>query len=316
MRQEGDNMQEAAGLVSQSGLYELDEANRDQLIISAPLAWEWSRTNCAVKDVGGMEEWAKRQRGSAPGPDLTCAWYHGTWQFLRLLNMVAVPPWYEFYHEALVAALLRKPDANVLISGAADYGMLCTLHQAVLSTGMSPTITLVDICRTPIIGSQWYAERNGFSFEYACANLLTDPRFVVPQYDLIVTDEFLTVLKDDDKPLIVSRWLQALKPRGRVVTTAMMGAPTTPELRQGYAARALAALDRADEPIQAVGMDRQELVRCFEQFGRAHTRHMLTGEAQVRTLFADFTLEYLEPIVTPGECVNPTTSFQIVASKR
>lgn len=309
-------MQEAAGLVSQPGLYELDEANRDQLIISAPMAWEWSTTHCAFKTEGGMEEWAKRQNVAAADPDLTCTWYHGTWQLLRLLNMVAVPPWYEFYHEALVSVLLKKPDANVLISGAADYGMLCTLHQAVVSAGTSPTITLVDICNTPIIGSQWYAERNGFTFESASANLLTDPRFVVPQYDLIVTDEFLTVLKDEDKPLIVDRWLQALKPGGTVVTTAMVGGPTTPELRKGYAERALARLDLEGEPIQQTGMDRQELARCFQRFAGLHTRHMLSGEAQIRTLFADFELQSLTPTVTPGECVNPTTSFQIVASKR
>lgn len=308
-------MREAPELVHRSGLYELDEMNRDQLIVSAPLAWEWSRTSCAAKPEGGMEEWAKRQNSAAGSTELTCGWYHGTWQLLRLLNMVAVPPWYEFYQEALVRVLRRRPDANVLISGAADYGMLCTLHEAVLAAGTSPTITMCDICRTPMRGARWYAERNGFSIECVCANLLTDPQFTVPQYDLIVTDEFLTVLKDPDKPVIVNRWLGALKPGGTVVTTAMMGGPTTPELRRAYADRALAALDREGEPIHKVGLDRDELVRCFERFASLHTRHMLSGEAQLRALFADFTLEFVEPVVTPGECVNPTTSLQIVASK-
>jgi hypothetical protein len=308
-------MQEASELVIQAGLYELDETNRDQLIISAPLAREWSKQKCAAKSKGGMEEWAKKEGGPTAASELTCDWYHGTWQLLRLLNMVAVPPWYGFYHEALVGALLKKPDAKILISAAADYGMLCTLHEAVVSSGTSPSITLCDICPTPVIGSQWYAERHQFSIEGVCANLLTDPRFAVPEYDLIVTDEFLTVLKDPDKPVITNRWLQALKPGGTLVTTAMIGAPTTPELRQGYAERALAGLDREDEPIQRVGIGREELADCFEQFAARHTRHMLKDEEQLRTLLAGFTIEFLEPTVTPGECVNPTTSFQIVASK-
>jgi len=309
-------MQETTESVNQPGLYELDDMNRDQLIASAPLALKWSKEHCSAKPQGGMEEWAKKQNGSTVAAELTCDWYHGTWQLLRLLNMVAVPPWYEFYHEALVSVLLKKPDANILISGAADYGMICTLHQAVVASGTSPTITLCDICPTPILESQWYAERNGFSFQSTSANLLTDPRFVVPQYDLIVTDEFLTVLKDPDKPLIVSRWLQALNPGGTVVTTAMMGGPTTPELRRAYADRALAGLEREAETIQQLGIEREELVGCFEQFASNHTRHMLSGgEQQLRTLFSAFKVEFMEPIVTPGECVNPTTSFQIVASK-
>jgi hypothetical protein len=309
-------MQEAIGLASPSGLYELDETNREQLITSAPLAWEWSKSNCSFKPEGGMEEWAKKQDGAATTAAMNCGWYHGTWQLLRLLNMVAVPPWYEFYQEALVTILRKQPNAKVLISGAADYGMLCTLHEAVVAADATPDILLVDICPTPILGSKWYAERHGFTFESECANLLTDPRFVQAQYDLIVTDEFRTVLKDPDKPSIVSRWLQGLKPGGSVVTTAMLGGPTTPELRKGYAERALAGLERPGEPIQKVGLDTAELARAFEQFAAVHTRHMLSGEEQIRGLFADFTLEYLKPTVTPGECVNPTTSFQIVATKR
>jgi hypothetical protein len=43
---------------------------------------------------------------------------------------------------------------------------------------------------------------------------------------------------------------------------------------------------------------------------------MVTDEDEVRALFADFELEQLISTVTPGECVNPTSSFQIVASRK
>jgi len=227
--------------------------------------------------------------------------------------MVAVPPWYEFYAETLSRVLVAKPDANVLISAAADYGMLCTLHEAVVASGASPTITLCDICSTPLLASDWYAEQHGFTIECICDDLLSSPRLPTEAFDLVVTDELLTVLRSADKPSIVRRWREFLKPDGVVVTTAMIGEPTTPELRRAYADRALRLLDEHADRFSTVGATREELIDRFERFAAYHTRHMLTGEEEIRDLFADFKLE-MTCTVTPGECVNPTSSFQIVAS--
>ena len=97
------------------------------------------------------------------------------------------------------------------------------------------------------------------------------------------------------------------------MTTAMIGAPTTPELRAGYAERARRLLDEHPERFENAGATREELIERFEHFAGYHTRHMLRDEEELRTLFAGFDLEFTKT-VTPGECVNPTSSFQIVAS--
>ena len=55
------------------------------------------------------------------------------------------------------------------------------------------------------------------------------------------------MLPSEDKPRIVERWAEFLRPGGVVVTTAMIGAPTTPELRAGYAERARRLLDEHPE---------------------------------------------------------------------
>jgi 2-polyprenyl-3-methyl-5-hydroxy-6-metoxy-1,4-benzoquinol methylase len=301
------------GLMDADDLYRLDGANRERLIASAPLVWNWSRTACASKTRGGMEEWVKNH-----GPDTsqahTCDWYHGTWQFLRLLNMVAVPPWYEFYQRTLSGILREKPEANVLISAAADYGMLCTLHEAATEAGTAPTITICDICNTPLLASQWYAEQNDFTIECICDDLISTSQLADGAFDLIVTDELLTVLKASDKPSIVERWKRLLKPDGVVVTTAMIGSPTTPELREGYAEKARTLLDQNPELFSAAEADRDELLERFEYFAAYHTRHMVTDEDEIWSLFADFNLEF-SCIETPGECVNPTSSFQIIATQ-
>lgn len=294
-------------------MYNLDPATRELLKESAPMMAKWAATECKPKPVGGMEEWAKEHANAEDS--LGCDWYHGTWQYLRLLNMVAVPAWYEFYNEALSTILKRKPDAHVLISACADYGMLSTLHEGIKTAKTNPKITIYDICQTPLLSCKWYAERFGLTIECIRDNIITSPKMPLHAFDLIVTDEFLTVLKDEYKPQIVRRWKELLKPGGSIVTTAMLGGPTDQGLRDGYAANARALFEKNKATFDAMDVVRDDLFKRFDYFAQVHTRHMLGHENQIRKLFSDFDLT-MSKTVTPGECVNPTSSYQIVATLR
>jgi hypothetical protein len=306
---------EAAFAVGISNDYQrpLDARTRELLVESAPLMEQWAEQECARKPKYGMEEWAKDNH---PGNADNCAWYHGTWQYLRLLDMVAVPDWHrDFYNEALGNILKQKPEANVLISAAADYGMLAMLHEAMELTGTSPKIVIYDICKTPLLSCRWYAERHGISIETKCDNLITNPIPEAP-FDLIITDEFFTVLKAEYKPLISKRWKELLKPGGSVVTVAMMGDTTTPELRLRYAERARQSLEASNGSyLSGPTKNRtQAIIDRFVAFAELHTRHMVSGKSEVDSLLSCFDDVTCRRITTPGECVNPTDSFQIVAS--
>lgn len=291
----------------------LDPQTRNLLVESAPLSEVWARTECCAKPKGGMEEWAKENRLD---PE-SCGWYHGTWQYLRLLDMVAVPHWHrEFYNQKLGGILKRNPHANVLISAAADWGMLASLHEAIQIAGASPRIVIYDICKTPLKSCQWYADLHGVPITTRCANIITQEISEAP-FDLIVTDEFLSVLKSEYKPSITKRWKELLKPGGAVVTVAMMGGVTTPELREGYARRAGQLLGYTNGdflPSHGEAKKSEVLEHCMT-FANFHTRHMLSGEEELRALLSNFDRLECHRITTPGECVNPTDSFQIVASK-
>lgn len=285
------------------------------LLQSAPLIYEWSRSSCTKKASGGMEEWAKTERGNQGDAAIACDWYHSTWQLLRLLNMVAVPPWYEFYEDALSSVLRAKPTARVLVAACADYGMLATLHSAILASKTSPSIVVADICDTPLRACQWYAEKFGLKIECHRANLLMPSPFEGDGFDLIVTDEFLTVIKNDNKSLIAQRWRQLLRPDGQLVTTAMIGGPTTPELRERYAERARRGWRQNPSLAKKLGIEVAELNRSCNRFAELHNRYMISSEAEMESILRG--LDYsLTRIVTPGECVNPTSSFQIVAKAR
>lgn len=291
----------------------LDPQARNLLTESAPLMEVWSRTECCPKPKGGMEEWAKEHHLE---PE-SCGWYHGTWQYLRLLDMVAVPHWHrEFYNRTLGGILREKPHANVLISAAADWGMLASLHEAIQIAEASPEIVIYDICKTPLKACQWYADLHQLPIKTRCANIITGNISEAP-FDLIVTDEFLSVLKGEYKPHIANRWKELLKPGGLVVTVAMMGGATTPELRDGYARRARLLLEGSNGNfLPKHGQEKKaQVLELCANFAEFHTRHMVSGEEELRSLLSIFDQLECRRITTPGECVNPTDSFQIVATR-
>lgn len=295
-----------------AGMYELDSTTRELLLNSAPLMEKWSKSECVEKPKGGMELWAKENL--VDRTPRSCGWYHGTWQYLRLLNMVATPPWYGFYHRALSSLLRKKPNAKILISACADYGMLATLHEAVVAAGTKPEIIICDICTTPLSSCRWYADRHDIKITCICDNLFTTPALAKKSFDLIVTDEFLTVLPKDHKSQAITRWKELLKPGGAVVTTAMIGGETTPELRRYFADRAMTRLDGVLDRLQLAKPEEAALRDRLKVFAEFHNRFMLSDEEEIRKLFSDFYLGFVVPTVTPGECVNPTTSYQIIAT--
>ena len=281
---------------------------------SAPRTQELAKEGCHFKESGGMEEWAKKNKNIT---DLSCEWYHSTWQYLRLLNMVAVPNWYEFYNKAIGDVLKKHKNPKVFISACADFGMLAKLHESFVEAGVTPEIVIYDICNTPLMACKWYAEKFGLNITCKTGNIITDDIPEAP-FDLIITDEFLTVLKDPDKPTITNKWYELLAEGGSVVTTAMIGEVTTPEKREYYYNRAVRLYNENKQmmfPFIKTAEQEEALLKRFKYFADVHTRHMLADESVVNELFKKFSSVEYTVTITPGECVNPTPSCQIIATK-
>ncbi len=297
------------GIYSRSEFEELQE--------SAILMDEWAKQCCSRKHVCGMEEWAKDEGPVEAQEDFSCDWYHGTWQYMRLLNTVAVPRWYDFYHDTLTDLLRKNPHAHVMISACADYGMLHALDVSMRDADANPTIVIYDICNTPLKSSQWYAERHNLDIKCYCENIIS-ANIETSSFDIVVTDEFLTVLKGPYKPLIVEKWKKILKPGGAVVTTAMVGQPTTLELRERYEQKALERFKTYGRILFPWHFDSEEkkqaLLGQFNSFAMFHTRHMIENEEELKRLFRGYESLSIDRLSTPGECVNPTDSYQIVAT--
>jgi len=171
------------------------------LFASAPLALEAAPSLCG------------RNRPSGE----SCAWYHGVWQYFRILGVVA-SPWMQlqFYESALSRLAAAGAFRRVLISGASDYAMLAVVQHAYRLASAVPEITVVDCCETPLLLNRWFAERQGISID-TWAGDIVDYCGSGP-FDLICTHSFFGNFVPERRPAVVARWWELLRPGGKLVT--------------------------------------------------------------------------------------------------
>lgn len=145
-----------------------------------------------------------------------CAWYHGTWQWLRLLGLVSNPSWHgEFFQRTLQNACVDVERPRVLVSGCADYSMYAHVAAAL---GSAAEISALDRCRTPLVGTDWYAARAGLP---APAMLEEDALVHAPDepYDAVVSDSFLPRFGPDELVSLLAAWRKTVRSGGVIVTT-------------------------------------------------------------------------------------------------
>jgi hypothetical protein len=169
-----------------------------------------------------------------------CDWYHGSWQYLRVLGLVSNPTWHsDFYLSAVQAA--APSAAAVLISGCADYS---TFAQVAAALGDTARVTVLDWCETPLVANDWYARHTG----------LRPPRLLLEDaarhrpsaaYDVIVTDSFVPRFEAGARDRLLAAWRESLVPGGAVITTVRVhdepGAAGGPVARGGRAGDRLVA---------------------------------------------------------------------------
>lgn len=154
-----------------------------------------------------------------------CSWYHGVWQYLRLFNMVSSPNWHaRFYTDWLRQILRTRRRPRVLITGAADYGMLAYVLAAVPDR-TALDVHVVDLCRTPLLANEWFAERLDVAVHTHQVDFLRAGDRIAEQFgpfDLIVSDALLTRFERDEAERVVANWRRALRPGGSAVTTVRL----------------------------------------------------------------------------------------------
>jgi len=240
----------------------------EELLASAPLALAFGADNC----------WP------GPGPAPTCCWYHGVWQYFRLLDLVATP----WKQEAFFRGAFRGLAADGNYRRVLIYAMLALLLSAYREEGREPEVTVVDRCETPLFLNRWFAERHGLSLTTRVGDAL---RYEAEEpYDLICTHSFLGYFSPPQRQVLAAVWGKILRPGGRVVTVQ--------RIRQGAAGRIGFSSEQAArfrEKVrlgcrlwpEAWGLAPKELERRAEVYCRGYASHPVTSLPELLGLFGD-----------------------------
>ncbi len=242
---------------------------RAMLLESAPVAERLSKNLCRTD----------------PETGITCAWNHGTWQYLRLLNMITTPDLHAaFFHQSL--SLPQPENPRILISGTADYGMLEKLREAFSGRDTPPNITVLDRCQTPLELCKWYASRTSMQISCRCVDILDYDEY--GSFDLICTDSFIAQFDRKGRELLLRQWTRLLRLGGRIVTVNRIRPHTEGPVR--FSAEQIALFTRAVEMrlplLRGVqDIDPSNITRLAEQYALHQTTHAVSSEQELQELF-------------------------------
>jgi len=273
---------------------------------SAPIMKQYSEELCegSYMDSGG-----------------SCAWYHGSWQYLRMLDVVSTPDWHgDFYRRNISRLFSGKEEIKVLICGLADYAMLSHVLDGCKSAKVKANILVFDLCRTPLEICKWYSHKypTDFNMETRRGDAL-NPQLENEYFDLIVTDAFLTRFTKNDQRKVVANWTHALKHNGIILTTIRMDR----ESRKWPARATKSEVDSFQERVWNLAIDRaglllselaeEQIKKMAGEYASRMTSYPFGNKDEIKELFRGFDLK-TDIINTAGE-FRPTKYFQIVAKK-
>lgn len=243
------------------------------LLASAPLARRWAARQCVADPFGGG----------------TCGWYHGVWQYLRILDVVAAPREHAQFFADTLGGLARAGGFDrVLVSGAADYSMLAQVIAAYHAAGQDPAVTVVDRCPTPVLLCRWYARRIGIRIDSAASNILA---FHAPApFDVICTHSFLGYFPPAMRERLVAHWGRLLRLGGKVVTIHRIRAGHDVKVI-GFTADQIAAfhdrtLAEAAKWSSRLGIEPAELAGWARTYAERFRVHAIASVDDIAGLFA------------------------------
>jgi SAM-dependent methyltransferase len=248
-----------------------------------------------------------------------CAWYHGSWQYLRLFNLVSSPNWHaRFYEEHLRLELHAHARPRVLITGAADYGMLAY----VLAAADRPEnldVHVADLCHTPLLANRWLGRRHGVDVAIHAVDFLDRGEEFAADLgpvDLVVSDAFLTRFERGEAERVVENWRRVLRPGGCVVTTVRLHdlERSVEDQSRAETEYLLRLYERAKSSHWLLEIDFDDLHDAAREYVRRMRSRPIGGQSEIESIFVQhgFRITKAEVGHVDGE-LQPATYLRIVA---
>ena len=194
-----------------------------------------------------------------------CNPYHKTWSFLRLFERGSVLPAGEAFYRQELEGVVARGARRILLSGAADTGLIALVSKVFAELGMRPEITLVDRCRTVIEQNRLFVEASKSDAEFFVGSIHD---FYAEPFDVIFAHSFMLFFPGDQLDALALTWRRLLKDDGIVLSTDFMTSSADPvqlsAMTQEEIEAKLAVVTKAAEDY---GMDRSaiaELNRCSQ----------------------------------------------------
>lgn len=232
----------------------------EPLSLSAPLAARLASELCAKH----------------PSSHRDCAWYHGAWQYFRLLDLVATPQDHtSFFLQALTTLARGDRHRRILICGSADYSMLAHVARAYRGASTPPAITVVDICETPLFLNRWYAARLDMSVQTHRSDILEYG--AATPFDVICTHSFLGNFPPACRQELIATWSKLLRPGGKLLTINRIRSSVeepsigfTGEQARTFEHKVLRAAERHRQSLPMEPEQLRELARVYAEQKRTY----------------------------------------------
>ena len=240
-----------------------------------------------------------------PGGGETCAWYHGFWQYLRLMGLAKTSGGQATFLFETLRGLARAGESpKVLVSGSADYSMPAHALWAYRTEGARLQLAVVDLCETPLALCRWYAERQGAEMATHCRDVRDhEPSTPV---DVVFTNSFLGNFDPDGRSRLFAGWRRQLRPGGKLLFTNRLrpGAPETALSFDDEQARrfAEAAGQEAQARRATLDLDPDEVVRRARAYAERFRSFPVRSVDEIRRLLTDagFVIDLLEVTTNLG----------------
>ena len=261
----------------------------EPLVESAPLAHRLAHTHCRPLPATGED----------------CAWYHGFWQYLRLMGLAKTSGGQgAFLIETLRGLGRAGQSPRVMVSGSADYSMPAHALWAYRLEGAILQLAVVDRCETPLALSRWYADRHGETISTHCRDV-RDHEPPEPM-DVVFTNSFLGSFDPASRPHLVAAWRRQLRPGGKVLFTNRLrpGAGAAAVGFDGEQARrfAEAARQEAEARRATLGLDPDEASRRARAYAERYRSFPARSIDEIARLLTEggFAIDLLEVTTNLG----------------
>ena len=231
------------------------------------------------EDLPKLARFAFDQADQLCGSEHGCAPYHKTWSFLRLFERGGALPGGEAFYRQELERVVARGGKRVLLSGAADTGLMALVLKVFSDLGVAPDITLVDLCSTVIEQNRLF-----------CADLKTDAvlfkgsihDYAGDPFDAIFAHSFMLFFPKNELASLARTWRNLLKDDGIVLSTDYMATSLEPvwisALTREDIENRLVALSKAAEDEGLDEATIAELRRCARVF---LTEHHLISQTQL-----------------------------------